>query len=205
MSTAPPNMAMVPRRPTREEVAHHEAGHVVAAYLTGFHVFYADVTIEGDEYAETPIEQDLLLLSIRVREERWEPPDEVGLIRQRCFIAAAGFGAEQVFAEMCGQAFEIETARLGALGDRKDVADLWGAKGGTFYLFAEEMSKVFRDPAIWRMVSDIARALLARGKLFADEVVGMLEESRRELQIPFRLFTSSHPALQSPTGRPTAP
>jgi hypothetical protein len=186
-----------PRRPTREEVAHHEAGHVVAAYLTGYHVLYADVTIDGDKYAETPIEQDLLLLAVRVRDEGWDQPDDVTLIRQRCFIAAAGYGAEMVYAEKCSQPFAIETARLGALGDRQHVLDLWGS-GDAFYRFAEEMATLFRDLAVWQMVSVVARELLRRGRVFADELLLCLKAAMAQLQVPFRLFHSSDSVLQLP-------
>ena len=175
---------------TRENVAHHEAGHAVIAYLTGFYVIDGPIDIDGEgsdgHYAETPILEDDALLAERIQ-EGWVIDHFVKLKQQTAF-AVAGFTAEMFLAEENGTAFDDDLAFKGALGDRKQVLEYW--KGpNSFRELSRLLIHSMVEEEVWSMISILAKALLAQeGSMPAEKVMEILQRSKADTGAKFRLF-----------------
>lgn len=178
---------------TRENVAHHEAGHAVIAYLTGYHVIDGPIDIDGEgsdgHYAETPILEDDALLAQRVQ-EGWVIDHFVRLKQQTAF-AVAGFTAEMFLAEENGTVFEDDLAYKGALGDRKQVQDFWKSPN-SFREFSRLLIHAMVEEEVWSMISILAKKLLAnQGPMPAQTAMEILHQAKKDTGAKYRLFFKS--------------
>ena len=176
-------------KPTREDVAYHEAGHAVIAYLTGYHIIDGPIHIDGEEtedgHAHTPIAED----DGRIEERRLKGwvIDEFERRKQRSVIAVAGYTAELVHAAIEGLDFNERRAFMGAHGDVETVRQTWGPQ--SFYPFSKALGSEMAQPEVWDMVEALAKALLENdGPLPSESAMSVLESSRRSSEAPFRLF-----------------
>ncbi|MDP9651609.1 hypothetical protein J2793_007084 [Paraburkholderia caledonica] len=109
-----------------------------------------------------------------------------------------------VLAEKRGRPFDTYSVGVAALGDRQHVGAIWGLANGAFYKFADEVAVQFRDPKVWTIVETVAQDLLSRGRMYADEFIGLLENLTPQLGVPFRLYSTVIPELQTPTLLPAS-
>lgn len=182
-------MSIIPLNRPREIVAIHEAGHAVIAFLTGYHVIYDAVDIDGinseGDAATIPLERNAALCAQRVQ-ENWVL-SEFELRKQQCVISVAGYTAERVHAERTGVPFDETGAGRGAHGDMLAVKNLWGP--GNFVRFSNEVLPELRTPMVWTMVETFAQALsTSEGPFPAEAAMTLLEKSRRQTGAQFKLF-----------------
>jgi hypothetical protein len=155
---------------TKEEVAFHEAGHVVACWALGAAVEYVTIASSlPDElgYVQNGDDGD---------------PTSARWVKKAAVIAYAGRAAERVYRGAASWADAFSCVE-GDCGDRD------GAEAGLSERFpdAEERAQRYQRLALWLVrrrwssVVLVAEALSAHIRLFSEEIPVLLESGRRAL------------------------
>ncbi|MET3465113.1 hypothetical protein [Variovorax atrisoli] len=166
---------MISSNASDAQIAFHEAGHCVAAYLTGIFLMKGVDHTAGASHAHAEFELDSMCQQMRAHD--LQPGlTEADYKRERAVISAAGVAAERRYLEFHGMHVDEQQLSLGARGDLEGVVALLGP--GHWDRAEAAATKLMDEPAIWSAVASLASAIrLKQGKLSGDQVTHVIENA----------------------------
>jgi len=168
-------------RPTIDVIAHHEAGHVVLAYITGVHVLDGEIDLTGLNRAISPLKREHALC--RAREVDLGPMTHAQYDYEEAIIAAAGIEAERLYLQAANLEIDGRALDSGAHCDLILVRELLGQ--GKWLEVRERALSYLQQPAIWNVVQALSSSLIrCKGRLSARLATDVIHDACIKFDVP---------------------